>query len=87
KILMSGGGRCNITNHYTEPAAYMSQNPQFCKTALARYTKRDFIDLMNRHAIRWPEKTRGQLVWDDSAPLVVDLVLKEGVAGQGTRGR
>jgi len=49
KILMSGGGRCNFTNMYTDPAAYLSHNPHFCKSALARYTQWDFIDLVNRH--------------------------------------
>lgn len=84
KILMSGGGRCNFTNLYTEPAAYLSQNPHFCKSALARYTQWDFIDLMNRHAIRWHEKTLGQLFCDDSAQQVVDLLLKECEEGQVT---
>ena len=51
KILMSGGGRCNFTNMYTEPAAYLSHNPHFSKSALARYTQWDFIDLVNRHKI------------------------------------
>lgn len=59
KILMSGGGRCNFTNMFVEPAAYLSQNPHFCKSALARYTQWDFIDLMNRYNIAWHEKTLG----------------------------
>lgn len=56
KILMSGGGRCNFTNLYVEPGAYLSQNPHFCKSALARFTQWDFIDLVNKHGITWHEK-------------------------------
>ena len=77
KILMSGGGRCNFTNLYTEPAAYLSHNPHFCKSALARYTQWDFIDLVNRHGIAWHEKTLGQLFCDDSAQQIVELLLAE----------
>ena len=75
KILMSGGGRCNFTNMYTEPAAYLSHNPHFCKSALARYTQWDFIDLVNRHGIAYHEKTLGQLFCDDSAQQIVDMLL------------
>lgn len=82
KILMSGGGRCNFTNLFIEPAAYLSQNPHFCKSALARYTQWDFIDLINRHGIAWHEKTLGQLFCDESAQQVVDLLLKECEAGK-----
>ncbi|KGT94999.1 membrane protein [Erwinia typographi] len=84
KILMSGGGRCNFTNLHTEPAAYLSQNPHFCKSALARYTQWDFIDLVNRHGIAWHEKTLGQLFCDDSAQQIVDLLLKECEIGKVT---
>ncbi|PLR50416.1 aminoacetone oxidase family FAD-binding enzyme [Chimaeribacter arupi] len=84
KILMSGGGRCNFTNMYTEPAAYLSQNPHFCKSALARYTQWDFIDLVNRHGIAYHEKTLGQLFCDDSAQQIVDLLLKECEKGNVT---
>lgn len=84
KILMSGGGRCNFTNLYAEPAAYLSQNPHFCKSALARYTQWDFIDLVNRHGIAWHEKTLGQLFCDDSAQQIVDLLLAECEKGQVT---
>lgn len=59
KILMSGGGRCNFTNMYVEPAAYLSQNPHFCKSALARYTQWDFIELVGKYGIAWHEKTLG----------------------------
>ncbi|MBC8946824.1 NAD(P)/FAD-dependent oxidoreductase [Xenorhabdus indica] len=84
KILMSGGGRCNFTNIYTEPAAYLSANPHFCKSALARYTQWDFIDLVQRHKIAYHEKTLGQLFCDDSAQQIVDLLLQECEAGQVT---
>ena len=84
KILMSGGGRCNFTNMYTEPAAYLSNNPHFCKSALARYTQWDFIDLINRHGIAYHEKTLGQLFCDDSAQQVVELLVKECEQGQVT---
>ncbi|MCV9879807.1 BaiN/RdsA family NAD(P)/FAD-dependent oxidoreductase [Brenneria izbisi] len=77
KILMSGGGRCNFTNLYAEPAAYLSQNPHFCKSALARYTQWDFISLVNRHQIAYHEKALGQLFCDDSAQQIVDMLLTE----------
>ncbi|MCW2488019.1 NAD(P)/FAD-dependent oxidoreductase [Candidatus Symbiopectobacterium sp. NZEC127] len=77
KILMSGGGRCNFTNMYAEPAAYLSENPHFCKSALARYTQWDFIDLVNRHSIAYHEKTLGQLFCDDSAQQIVDMLMRE----------
>lgn len=77
KILMSGGGRCNFTNLYVEPAAYLSANPHFCKSALARYTQWDFIDLVNKHGIAWHEKTLGQLFCDDSAQQIVDMLVAE----------
>lgn len=77
KILMSGGGRCNFTNMYAEPAAYLSNNPHFCKSALARYTQWDFIELVNRHGIPYHEKALGQLFCDNSAEEIVDLLLKE----------
>lgn len=82
KILMSGGGRCNFTNMYTEPAAYLSHNPHFCKSALARYTQWDFIDLVNRHGIAYHEKTLGQLFCDDSAAQIVDMLVAECEKGQ-----
>lgn len=84
KLLMSGGGRCNFTNLYIEPAAYLSQNPHFCKSALARYSQWDFIDLVQRHGIAWHEKTLGQLFCDDSAQQIVDLLLAECRQGQVT---
>ncbi|MFP1930016.1 NAD(P)/FAD-dependent oxidoreductase [Lonsdalea quercina] len=84
KILMSGGGRCNFTNLYAEPGAYLSQNPHFCKSALARYTQWDFIELVNRHGIAYHEKTLGQLFCDDSAQQITDMLLKECEQGQVT---
>ena len=77
KILMSGGGRCNFTNMYIEPSAYLSENPHFCKSALARYTQWDFIELVQKHNIAYHEKTLGQLFCDDSAQQIVDLLLAE----------
>lgn len=77
KILMSGGGRCNFTNMYIEPSAYLSENPHFCKSALARYTQWDFIELVQKHNIAYHEKTLGQLFCDYSAQQIVDLLLTE----------
>ena len=67
KIRISGGGRCNFTNMYTDADAFLSDNPHFAKSALARYTQWDFIDLVDRHQIKWHEKTLGQLFCDDTA--------------------
>lgn len=85
KILMSGGGRCNFTNLYVEPAAYLSNNPHFCKSALARYTQWDFIDKVNQYGIAWHEKTLGQLFCDDSAQQIVDMLVAECEKGQVTQ--
>ncbi|WP_027713564.1 NAD(P)/FAD-dependent oxidoreductase [Dickeya chrysanthemi] len=84
KILMSGGGRCNFTNLHAEPGAYLSHNPHFCKSALARYTQWDFISLVNRHGIAYHEKTLGQLFCDDSAQQIVDMLMTECDAGKVT---
>ncbi|QFH68998.1 NAD(P)/FAD-dependent oxidoreductase [Enterobacter sp. E76] len=84
KILMSGGGRCNFTNLYVEPAAYLSANPHFCKSALARYTQWDFIDLVGKYGIAWHEKTLGQLFCDDSAQQIVDMLVAECEKGHVT---
>lgn len=81
KILMSGGGRCNFTNLYTEPAAYLSHNPHFCKSALARFTQWDFIALVQKYQIAYHEKTLGQLFCDDSAQQIIDLLLAECALG------
>ncbi|UWQ90076.1 NAD(P)/FAD-dependent oxidoreductase [Rhodobacteraceae bacterium M382] len=77
KIRISGGGRCNFTNMWAEPANYLSANPHFCKSALARYTQWDFIELVNRHGIAWHEKTLGQLFCDGSAKQIVAMLLAE----------
>ncbi len=77
KILMSGGGRCNFTNTGTTPAQYLSANPHFCKSALARYTPGDFIALVERHRIAYHEKELGQLFCDDSAKQIVRMLLDE----------
>ena len=77
KILMSGGGRCNFTNTGTAPANYLSANPHFCKSALARYTPGQFIELVERHGIKYHEKELGQLFCDESSKLIVKLLLDE----------
>ncbi|MBB1471764.1 NAD(P)/FAD-dependent oxidoreductase [Luteimonas sp. MC1782] len=77
KILMSGGGRCNFTNTGTSPANFLSANPHFCKSALARYTPADFIALVDGHGIAWHEKELGQLFCDESAKLIVKMLLDE----------
>jgi len=77
KILMSGGGRCNFTNTGTTPANYLSANPHFCKSALARYTPADFIDMVERHGIAYHEKELGQLFCDDSSKQIVRMLLDE----------
>jgi len=82
KILMSGGGRCNFTNTGTAPENYLSANPHFCKSALARYTPWHFIDMVDRHAIAWHEKELGQLFCDESSKLIVRMLLDE-CAGAG----
>ncbi len=86
KILISGGGRCNFTNLDTEPARFLSANPHFCKSALARYTPQDFIALVDRHTIPWHEKTLGQLFCDGSARAIVAMLLDECAAAQVTIG-
>ncbi|MES2683587.1 MAG: NAD(P)/FAD-dependent oxidoreductase [Pseudomonadota bacterium] len=77
KILMSGGGRCNFTNLGTTHGNFLSANPHFCKSALARYTPWDFVDLVQRHHIAYHEKELGQLFCDESSKLIVNLLLKE----------
>ncbi|MEQ8709454.1 MAG: NAD(P)/FAD-dependent oxidoreductase [Rhodospirillales bacterium] len=77
KILISGGGRCNFTNLYCEPGNFLSGNPHFCKSALARYTQYDFIEMVDRHAIAWHEKTLGQLFCDESARQIVAMLTAE----------
>jgi predicted Rossmann fold flavoprotein len=77
KILMSGGGRCNFTNTYTDPANFASQNPHFCKSALARYTPWDFIALVSRHGVPYHEKKLGQLFCDNRSRDIRDMLLEE----------
>jgi len=77
KILISGGGRCNFTNIGAGPANYLSANPHFAKSALARYTPRDFLELIEAYGIAWHEKTLGQLFCDGSARQIVDMLLAE----------
>ncbi|MEG5265462.1 NAD(P)/FAD-dependent oxidoreductase [Pseudomonas sp. JDS28PS106] len=77
KILMSGGGRCNFTNMYTEPANFLSQNPHFCKSALARYTQWDFIEMVARHGVPYHEKKLGQLFCDNKSSDILEMLLEE----------
>jgi predicted Rossmann fold flavoprotein len=77
KILISGGGRCNFTNRDCRPEAFLSANPHFCKSALARYTQHDFVGLVEKHRIAWHEKTLGQLFCDGSARQIVAMLLAE----------
>src|SRR5277367_757119 len=77
KILISGGGRCNFTNLHARPENYLSGNPDFCKSALARYTPHDFLALVERHGIAWHEKKLGQLFCDGSSREIVEMLRKE----------
>jgi predicted Rossmann fold flavoprotein len=77
KILVSGGGRCNFTNMGADASHYLSQNPHFAKSALARYGPKDFLKLLERHRIPWHEKKLGQLFCDRSAQDILDMLLKE----------
>lgn len=77
KIRISGGGRCNFTNIHTTPDQFLSQNPHFAKSALSRFSPQDFIDLVNKHAIAFHEKTLGQLFCDESSQNIIELLKKE----------
>ena len=77
KILMSGGGRCNFTNLYTEPANFLAGNPHFCKSALARYTQWDFIEMVSRHGVPYHEKKLGQLFCDNKSSDILQMLLDE----------
>jgi predicted Rossmann fold flavoprotein len=81
KILISGGGRCNFTNLYSAPDRFLSGNPDFCRSALHRYTQDDFIALVERHRIPYHEKTLGQLFCDGSARSIVAMLLAECAGG------
>ena len=82
KIRISGGGRCNFTNLHAGPANFLSENPHFCRSALARYTPQDFLDLLRRHRIRWHEKHKGQLFCDDSSEDIIAMLRRECDAGR-----
>src|SRR5579859_6476444 len=77
KIRISGGGRCNFTNLGTQPENFLSANPDFCRSALARHTPRDFIALVEKHGIAWHEKKLGQLFCDGSAQQIIDMLNTE----------
>ncbi len=77
KIRISGGGRCNFTNLHADSANFLSQNPDFCRSALARYTPRDFVTLVERHGITWHEKKLGQLFCDDTAVQIINMLRTE----------
>ena len=77
KILISGGGRCNFTNIHCRPENFLSANPHFAKSALARYTPRDFLALVKKHGIAYHEKTLGQLFCDQSSRQILDMLLAE----------
>jgi predicted Rossmann fold flavoprotein len=77
KILISGGGRCNFTNVDTGPENFVSQNPHFCKSALARYTPEDFVKLVRKHKVDFYEKKLGQLFCRESSRAIVEMLLQE----------
>jgi predicted Rossmann fold flavoprotein len=77
KIAISGGGRCNFTNLHTSSDSFLSTNPHFAKSALARYTPRDFVALVQRHGIEYHEKKLGQLFCNGSSQQIIDLLLNE----------
>ena len=85
KIRISGGGRCNFTNREVTPANFLSENPHFCRSALAGFTPQDFLRLVERHGIAWHEKHRGQLFCDHSANDIIQMLLRECDAGHVTR--
>ncbi|MEO6361598.1 MAG: NAD(P)/FAD-dependent oxidoreductase [Caldimonas sp.] len=89
KIRISGGGRCNFTNRDLDPGEpehyFVSENPRFCRSALARYTPQDFVALAERHGIAWHEKHRGQLFCDGSSAQIIAMLLAECAAGGVTR--
>ena len=77
KIRISGGGRCNFTNLYSNPSNFLSNNKHFCKSAFAKYTQNDFIDLIEKHNIEFFEKKLGQLFCNTSAKEIIDMLVKE----------
>jgi hypothetical protein len=82
KIRISGGGRCNFTNLHATHRDFLSRNPDFSRSALARYTPRDFIALVEKHGIAWHEKTLGQLFCDESSKQIIEMMVAECGAGQ-----
>ena len=85
KIRISGGGRCNFTNREVTPANFLSENPHFCRSALAGYTPQDFIALLRKHGVPFHEKHKGQLFCDHSAEDIINLLLAECAAGNVER--
>jgi predicted Rossmann fold flavoprotein len=85
KIRISGGGRCNFTNVHTSAANFLGGNPNFCRSALSRYTPSDFLDLLQRHQIAFHEKHKGQLFCDHSADDIIQMLLAECDTGGVTR--
>ena len=85
KIRISGGGRCNFTNRDVSPANFLSDNPHFCRSALAGYTPQDFIALLQKHGVPFHEKHKGQLFCDHSAEDIINLLLAECAAGKVER--
>ncbi|MEO5764714.1 MAG: NAD(P)/FAD-dependent oxidoreductase, partial [Casimicrobiaceae bacterium] len=81
KIRISGGGRCNFTNVGAGQANYLSSNPEFCRSALARFTPRHFVDIVERHGIAYHEKKLGQLFCDGPSTQIVDMLRAECDAG------
>jgi predicted Rossmann fold flavoprotein len=81
KIRISGGGRCNFTNREAGPANFLSENPHFCRSALARYGAQDFIGLVRRHGIAFHEKHKGQLFCDESSEQIIRMLVAECEAG------
>lgn len=77
KIRISGGGRCNFTNRHTRPENFISHNPHFCRSALARFTPQNFISLVEKHRIEYHEKKLGQLFCDGSSQQIIDLLRHE----------
>ena len=84
KIRISGGGRCNFTNMHSSPANFLSLNPHFVKSALARYSSREFIKLVASHGINYHEKHQGQLFCDDSAKQIIAMLMSECAKGKVT---
>ncbi|MCV2364522.1 NAD(P)/FAD-dependent oxidoreductase [Paucibacter sp. DJ1R-11] len=81
KIRISGGGRCNFTNRDVGPGNFLSDNPAFCRSALARYSSQDFIALVQKHGIAFHEKHKGQLFCDESSDQIIQMLLKECAVG------